>query len=183
MVDQVIDILREEIASIGSPKIKEFVVKALSAAPAYFWTAPASTTGKYHPVFSLGKGGLVRHTKAVVKFAREFIVAMELEKYSDHIIAASILHDIIKNGEFYVDGRFDPREKEVTKNHGLSASIWLSKHVNVEDPEIKFVTDLIAKHMGRWSPEGCKPQTLAEWCVHLADFTASRRFLDIKDWS
>ena len=33
--------------------------------PDYFWTDGASSSGKYHPQFSQGEGGLVRHTKAV----------------------------------------------------------------------------------------------------------------------
>ena len=41
--------------------------------PDYFWTDGASSSGKYHPSFSQGVGGLVRHTKAVVMFAEELL--------------------------------------------------------------------------------------------------------------
>ena len=44
-----------------------------------FWTMPASTSGKYHPAHSLGQGGLIRHTRAVVLFAvRVFLLGLVL---------------------------------------------------------------------------------------------------------
>ena len=43
------------------------------AVPDYFWTDGASSSGKYHPQFAQGEGGLVRHTKAVVMFAEELL--------------------------------------------------------------------------------------------------------------
>ena len=41
--------------------------------PDYFFSVSASSTGKYHPSFSLGNGGLLRHTKVVVKIAYELL--------------------------------------------------------------------------------------------------------------
>lgn len=40
---------------------------------------PASTTGKYHPPFALGEGGLVRHTLAACCWAKDLL---QLEQYS-----------------------------------------------------------------------------------------------------
>ena len=60
------------------------------ATPDYFWTDGASSSGKYHPKFSQGEGGLVRHTKAVVMFAEELLrmssYAYMREEYKDYVI-------------------------------------------------------------------------------------------------
>ena len=59
--------------------IKDFHLQNLVASylieyvPDFFWEIGASSTGKYHPAFSQGEGGLVRHTKAVVAFANELL--------------------------------------------------------------------------------------------------------------
>lgn len=67
--------------------------------PKYFWTIPASSSGKYHPSISLGDGGLVRHTT----LAAEVIIELaRLEKYADAnpkiAMCAILMHDTFKNG-------------------------------------------------------------------------------------
>lgn len=57
-------IFNRYINEIGDPKIQEIVEECLQKCPKEFYTMPASTTGKYHPPFALGEGGLVRHTLA-----------------------------------------------------------------------------------------------------------------------
>ena len=47
--------------------IKEFAISCIDAAPDYFYHVGASSTGKYHPQYALGEGGLVRHTLALLK--------------------------------------------------------------------------------------------------------------------
>lgn len=65
---------------------------------------PASTSGRFHPEFSLGEGGLVRHTKAAVRIAIElfrdsvFNTFEFMEHEQDLIIMALILHDGLKQG-------------------------------------------------------------------------------------
>lgn len=54
-------LLRNEIAQIDDPDISSFVSKTLDTEvnPCHAWK-PASSTGKYHPKFALGDGGLIR---------------------------------------------------------------------------------------------------------------------------
>ena len=60
--------------------------------PKYFWEIGASSSGKYHPQFSQGEGGLVRHTKAVVMFAEELLRMSSYmymsDEHKDYIIMA-----------------------------------------------------------------------------------------------
>ena len=64
---------------------------------------PASSSGKYHPSYALGDGGLVRHTKAAMAVAHElFNLEMFQKQFSeteqDLILLSLILHDGKKQG-------------------------------------------------------------------------------------
>ena len=64
-----IELFNTEINRIESEDLRSFVRYYLDEyTPDYFWKIGASSSGKYHPVFSQGEGGLVRHTKAVCMF-------------------------------------------------------------------------------------------------------------------
>ena len=156
--------------------VKSYVEEAT---PDYFWTDGASSSGKYHPQFSQGVGGLVRHTKAVVMFAEELLrmssYAYMREEYKDYVISACILHDTCKYG---IKG-FDKAEY---KNHARNASIaFLNYCADFMDYEPHFLLlNAIESHMGQWSTDReDRPFTSVDRCVHMADYMASRSFIDI----
>lgn len=102
------EVFSEELYLIDKENLKDLVQKCLDRAPEYFYTMPASTTGKYHPEYSLGEGGLVRHTKAAVKIAKSLLdleMYAPLAKSKDQIIAALILHDSVKKDLTAVNGQ------------------------------------------------------------------------------
>ena len=150
------------------------------ATPDYFWTDGASSSGKYHPQFAQGEGGLVRHTKAVVMFAEERLrmssYAYMREEYKDYVIAACILHDTTKYGMYEYD-------KAQYKNHAMLAADhfaeWCYEIGDFYKPS-EFLLNAIASHMGQWSTEKeDRPFTSVDRCVHMADYMASRSFIDI----
>ena len=150
------------------------------ATPDYFWTDGASSSGKYHPAFSQGVGGLVRHTKAVVMFAEELLrmssYAYMREEYKDYVIAACIVHDTAKYGMYEYD-------KAQYKNHAMLAADhfaeWCYEIGNFYKPS-EFLLNAIAAHMGQWSTDkDDRPFTSVDRCVHMADYMASRSFIDI----
>ena len=53
--------------------IKKSVAILIEMLPDYFFHEAASSTGKYHPKYALGDGGLLRHTKAAVRIAYELL--------------------------------------------------------------------------------------------------------------
>lgn len=54
-----------------SRRMQLFVERAYrTCVPMDFFTQPASSSGKYHPSYALGVGGLVRHTKAAMIMAK-----------------------------------------------------------------------------------------------------------------
>lgn len=149
------------------------------AVPEYFWTDGASSSGKYHPQFAQDRGGLVRHTKAVVMFAEELLrmstYAYMKEEYKDYVIAACILHDTCKYGT----GEFNKAEY---KNHAKNAADAFQSYcwVNIPYAPSEFLLNAIAAHMGQWSTEKeDRPFTNIDRCVHMADYMASRSFIDI----
>ena len=162
----------EELAKMISLFLEERV-------PAYFWTDGASSSGKYHPQFSQGKGGLVRHTKAVVLFAEELLrmssYSFMREDHKDFVIAACILHDTIKYG-------FNENiDKAEYKNHAKNAAYAFRMFCLEHDYQpSEYLLGAIRSHMGQWSTDkDDKPFTPIDRCVHMADYMASRSFIDI----
>ena len=61
-----LELFKEEL-EVLEIAYKDFVSKILTEIQEDFYVRPASVTGKYHPSYANGEGGLVRHTKAAVK--------------------------------------------------------------------------------------------------------------------
>lgn len=148
--------------------------------PDYFWTDGASSSGKYHPKFAQGEGGLVRHTKAVVMFAEELLrmssYAYMKEEYNDYVIAACLVHDTRKYGNG------SEMDKTVYKDHAANAAkafeAWCLDECGFQPSE--FLLNAIRSHMGQWSTDkDDRPFTNIDRCVHMADYMASRSFIDI----
>ena len=67
------EVFRRELEYIKDERIRKSCEIILDMLPDYFYEIPASSTGKYHPDFSLGEGGLVRHVKVAVRIAKELL--------------------------------------------------------------------------------------------------------------
>jgi hypothetical protein len=177
MTDQ--ELLYLEVKKINNEEIKRFVTEALKKVDRQFWLIPASSTGKYHPKQSNGKGGLVRHILAALYFAHEFFYNYPVtEDQKDVVVGALLLHDI---------------GKSMNEPHDIVAATNLRRLAN------KYITDNIADliscvrwHMGPWSTgstmchideRGGKewPQdfTMLEQIVHLSDYAASRKRVNL----
>jgi hypothetical protein len=113
LIDKV-KVFKEELSWIVNPKIKEFAEKAISMLPDYFFEVAASSTGKFHPEYALGPGGLVRHTRAAVKIAHELLSLEMYGKYTsdekDLMLVALILHDGWKHGKAETAGKYTVAE-------------------------------------------------------------------------
>lgn len=184
-----LDIFKEELNMIDDLEIRRLVELGLLSAPEYFFSVPASVTGKYHPDYGLGEGGLVRHTKAAVKIADSLLV---LEQYNElnksEVVASLILHDVIKKG-------FE-EEKYTSFEHPLLASehvlnVYEKHFIELPDltKKVNNIASMIESHMGQWNRSHYSKQVLpkptqpAEQFVHLCDYLASRKFLECKfDW-
>lgn len=166
------ELLSYEVAQIDDPEIQDFVKMTLDNVNPIHRVKPASSTGKYHPKFAAGEGGLIRHIKVVVRNVIELIratPAVEFEK--DELIAAAILHDMWK----YPTGR----DHEFTAfDHPALGAQWCRDHGQ------ETIGRLIGAHQGIWTTsrqmpgfENEQPRKFDEWVLHYADFFASRAYL------
>ena len=74
---------------INNPQVRKFTYDFLiHKVPDYFARIPASATGKYHPNYALGYGGLVRHTLVAAAAAYD-ISRLEYLRKSAHTSATT----------------------------------------------------------------------------------------------
>lgn len=163
---------------IKNKEVKDFVLDFLDKkVPDYFARVAASATGKYHPDYALGYGGLIRHSLAVTAVAAS-IVNLEYLQFNrmdkDLIIAACILHDSFKQGL--------TESGNTIRTHPNVAAREIAKHGKETGHEhiANIIAALVLAHMGEWGNQ--KPGNKGQFIVHLADFIASRKFIDI-DWN
>ena len=180
------EVLNCELKYIKDERIRTSCEIILDLLPEYFYEIPASSTGKYHPDFSLGDGGLVRHVKVAVRIAKELLDNPCIgEKYSqnekDMMIFTLILHDGLKSGlthEKYTRADHPTLIKEFVRNH--------KDKINLTEKELDFFYRAVESHMGYWNTDYNgneilpKPKTKYENFVHMCDFLSSKRFLDVK---
>ena len=176
------DFFEREIQNIESVELQDFVRFFFNEkVGAWFWKSGASASGKFHPVFTHGEGGLVRHTRAVEWVCEELLrlstYAYMKAEYKDYARVACLLHDVCKYGSG------DTENKDCYKNHGelaadAVAAAWLSLFDQGEAPELLLMA--IRSHMGQWTENrDDRPFTNIDRLVHLADYIASRPFWDI----
>ena len=182
-----LEIFKVEINYVKDEDRRKDLKILIRLLPDYFFEIPASSTGKYHPSFSLGEGGLVRHTKAAVRIAYELlnnntVGAKFTDKDKELIIMALVLHDGVKSGMEH--------SKYTKFDHPLLVSKLIMENkdkLSLEVDDIRMLCSMIESHMGEWTYDSYqqrevlpKPRTAEQRFVHMCDFLASRKFLDIK---
>jgi hypothetical protein len=148
--------------SIPEGSEQDLTVELLLNAPPWFWSAPSSSSGKYHPEDEHGDGGLALHSLRVYRIARSFCEA-EPKKFGDliaPILSACLLHDYCRYGT----GR-TRSDYSVTEHPDLAANL-------IREKGFPDISRLVQSHMGQWGR--VKPKTEAEWLVHMSDYLASR---------
>ena len=176
------EIFENEIVLIKNEDIRDSLRTLIDKVPDYFFTIPASSTGKYHPEYATGDGGLVRHTKAAVRMANELFGIYKFpERTKDLIIFSLLLHDSVKKGE--------EESKYTLFDHPIVAGDFIKKYkdeLKLTKEDLEFVCNAIASHMGRFNTSEYSdvilplPKTPEEKFVHMCDYLASRKVINIK---
>ena len=177
---------KRELNMIVNSDVREFAKTALDNLPDYFFEVAASSTGKYHPSYALGEGGLVRHTCAAVRFANHLFQLEQFqnqfsERDRDLVITAILLHDGWKHG--------DKGSKFTTFEHPQVAADWvrnsecIETYLPLEDRET--IAKAIESHMGQWNVSNKsktilkKPENKIQKFVHMCDYLASRKDIEV----
>ncbi len=177
---------KDELKYIKKEKYRENAKKLIELLPDYFFIVAASSTGKYHPSFALGEGGLLRHTKVAVKIANELLNDESIgytftEDEKDLMIISLIMHDGLKHGI--------SNEKYTRFDHPIIMANFIEENkgnLTLTDEEVKFIEEAISSHMGPWNTNPYsdvvlpKPKNKYQRFVHMCDYLASRKFLDVK---
>ena len=173
----------DELDLIRDDKLQESLLKIIELLPDYWLTEPASSTGKYHPDYALGKSGLIRHSKAAMRIGYELLMNPSIgDKYTEHekdlMLMALLVHDGLKLGL--------PQEKYTRFDHPILMANFIKEHekdFGLSKEDATFLADVIKTHMGPWIEDYNgnvileKPKTKYQNFVHMCDFLASRKCL------
>jgi len=198
--------IKKLIWLIEDDDLRSFTYFILSQSHPTFWEIPSSSSGKYHPDWENGEGGLIRHIRAVMAFAMSALRrygysyetvsdADENAKVRDILAFAVLTHDWGKNGH--------PAKnwgKYTTKTHGEDASKIIKEEMLPKFikffPEIKNreeLEDMVNKacfavehHYGVWSKAKFKPTderlTDIARILQEADYYSSRKVIKDIAW-
>ena len=173
----------KEISYIKNKTKRKDLEYLINLLPDYFFTIPASSTGKYHPKFAGTNNGLVKHTKVAVRIAYDLFEITDIftDDDKDLIIMALILHDGLKKGI---------KEEEYTRfDHPLLISQLImenTKNLEMDIDDIRKMCTLIESHMGKWNQNKYSktelplPTTQMQKFVHKCDYLASRNYLNVR---
>ncbi len=176
-----VKIFQSELNYIKDETIKKDAEYLVNILPDYFFEIAASSTGKYHPSYSLNEGGLLRHTKAAVRFAYELLSNPSIgEKYQkeeqDIMILGLIMHDGLKLGK--------ERSKYTVADHPMVIVDHIMDHkdnLKMSSELLNLLCSVIKSHMGPWNKDynGNEitpvPKTKYENFVHMCDYLSSKK--------
>lgn len=175
------ELFLDELSYIKDEDLSEALLNIINLLPDYWFSEAASSTGKYHPEYALGKGGLLRHSKAAMRIGYELLNNPCIgDKYTDRekdlMLMSLLVHDGLKLGM--------PQEKYTRFDHPiLMGKFILDKkdEIGLSLDDAIFMNDVIKTHMGPWITDYDgnevleKPKTKYQNFVHMCDFLASRK--------
>lgn len=185
------ELLKEYFDSVQDENVKKFMEQCIETIPEYWYTVPASSTGKYHPNYALGNGGLMRHTIALLRFFDRLVRntmygSPFTNREMDLLRVACLMHDSRKSGsdeEFAVN-------KYTKFNHPiLAANVVRSIETEyITDEEKEMIANAIESHMGQWNVDTYGkskvelplPTNKYQKIVHLVDYLAAQKGVEVQ---
>ena len=178
-----LEMFLEELEYIRDKSYKKALLNIINMLPEYFFHEAASSSGKYHPDYALGEGGLLRHSKAAMRIGYELLENPSIgDKYTsrekDLMLMSLLVHDGLKRG---IEG-----EKHTRFDHPIIMANFIVdkyKEIGLSEEDAKFMGDVIKTHMGPWTTDYNgneileKPKTKYQNFVHMCDYLASRKCL------
>lgn len=178
-----------------NPVSCKFALELIDRVPDYFWKESASSTGNHHPDFSLGEGGLTRHSLMVYRWLKMLLEANEqdMKEFVPGMVIAALFHDCCKRG------MSDNVQEHTAFEHPLLSAKFVLDNAerfakenadfmeqSIEDEDafkhnVAVAVSCIETHMGKFNTSKHsevvlpKPKTPMQYMVHLADYIASRK--------
>lgn len=180
------ELLKDYLHAVKNNTVRDFMEKCIETIPEYWFKAPASSSGHFHPNYAHGEGGLMRHTLGILHFAKRLLENdmyrnKFTEKEMDLIYVACLMHDSRKCGSDE-----DYKESKRTRfDHPLLAAdaIRSMTAYSITAEEKEIVASAVEAHMGQWNTKGeitlPIPQTNIQKFVHLVDYLASMKECEI----
>lgn len=162
--------------------LTEFLIEQLDD---YWFIKPASSTGKYHPKFNNGEGGLARHSLNVCMWWQQMYRAFEQELMSfsgrddmyDLGLIACLFHDAKKYGDAEENSRWVKKDHDVRSMEWFLHNVEIYEHMNdmnFDNKAINYIANAIDHHNGPWSTHGA-PRTIFERLVFICDYASSQK--------
>ena len=175
----------DELSYIKNDDYADALLNIINMLPEYWFHEPASSTGKYHPEYALGDGGLLRHSKAAMRIGFDLLENPAIgEKYTsrekDLMLMSLLVHDGLKLGI--------NQEKYTRFDHPILMGKFIidnKDEIGLSEEDAKFMNDVIKTHMGVWTKDynGNEvlepPKTKYQNFVHMCDYLASRKSIII----
>lgn len=173
----------DELGYITDDGLSDALLNIINMLPEYWFHDAASSTGKYHPEYALGEGGLLRHSKAAMRIGYELlnnpcIGDKYTEKEKNLMLMSLLVHDGLKLGL--------PQEKYTRFDHPILMANFIidnKDEIGLSMEDATFMADVIKTHMGPWTTDYDgnevleRPKTKYQNFVHMCDFLASRKCL------
>lgn len=184
------ELLKEYFDSIQDENVKKFMEQCIETIPEYWYTVPASSTGKYHPNYALGNGGLMRHTIALLRFFNRLVRntmygSPFTNREMDLLRVACLMHDSRKSGsdEDFAISKYTKFDHPI-----LAANVVRSietEYITVEEKEM--IANAIESHMGQWNVDTYGkskvelplPTNKYQKIVHLVDYLAAQKGVEV----
>lgn len=171
---------------IKDETFREDIETILSKLPDYFYEIPASSSGKYHPKYTLGEGGLLRHTKAAVKIAYDLLQLDMFNIFDDFqkdlILGSLMIHDGLKYGYDYDITSYFKHPLYMAE---FVTELLMKKELKSSDEKIVLLAHTVSTHMGQWNTNKYSvdvlplPNNDVDRFVHMCDYLASRKYLEV----
>lgn len=185
------ELLKEYFNSVQDEDVKKFMEQCVEIIPEYWFHIGASSTGKYHPDYACGEGGLMRHTIALLRFfdrlmRNEMYGKPFTEREMELLRVACLMHDSRKCG---TDEEF--KESKYTKfDHPLIAAnvVRSIKTDYITDEEKEVIANAIESHMGQWNTDPSHrsnvllptPKNKFQKILHLVDYLAAQKGIEVQ---
>jgi len=179
--------LETELNKIKNPELKILTKQILLDCSDFNCDMGASSSGKYHPEFDLGPGGLIRHTKTTCR-SIETIMKM-WPQYDgtnwDIPYISMILHDMCKYTKLNQEHSHQDHPllmaEKIRSFKPTSQGDWFLDYKELAE-NLEKIAQNVETHMSRWDTDrdenkiGEKPKNMENAFCAIADMISSQKY-------